>query len=419
MGGLYPTNTREQTFHVEGWRQRHPDLMTMNQHFGRHGFKTIGLGKIYHGTSGPGVDTANWNQWIKIGAPAYGSATRQAAYKAALSASSRQKRGPATESADVPDDKFADGKRATRATEILKELANDGDRFFLAVGFTKPHLPFVAPKRFWDLYKREDFSMPTNAGIPPGYPPYAANLGAAELRAYTDYEGEMPTDFSDEVNRRLLHGYAACTSYVDACLGRVLDALDKTGLAENTIVVLWGDHGWKLGDHSSWVKHTNFECDTRVPLMIRVPGKERDQTTNRLVELIDLYPTLCELTDVPPPAHLQGRSFAALLDDPQAGHRHAAYSSYPAKGGIGHSIRFQKYRYTEWRPRQGGAATVAVLTDLSADPGETTNVIDSPDHAEALKLAKTLLEKRIQLANPRRLDLPSNKQPRSAGKGVE
>lgn len=404
MGGLYPTHTREQTFHVDGWRRRHPDLVTMNQHFGRHGFKTIGLGKVYHNTSGPGVDTPHWDEWIKVRAPAYASATTQAAYKAALASDSRQKRGPATEMADVPDDKFADGQRANKAKEILQRLATTGDRFFLAVGFTKPHLPFVAPKRYWDLYEREKFTMPLNVGIPPGYPPYAANLSASELRAYTDYEGEMPTDFSDEVNQRLLHGYAACTSYVDACLGRVLNALDETGLAENTIVVLWGDHGWKLGDHSSWVKHTNFECDTRVPLLIRVPGKGRSKSTNRLVELIDLYPTLCELVDVPQPPHCQGRSFATLLDDPQAGHRYSAYSSYPAKGGMGHSIRFQKYRYTEWRPRRGGAATAAVLTDLSADPGEVTNVIDSAEHAEAREQAKRLLEKRIQQAAPRSPD---------------
>lgn len=312
------------------------------------------------------------------------------------------KRGPATEIVDAPDDVLADGQRATRAVQVLKRLAKADDPFFLAVGFTKPHLPFVAPKRYWDLYRRADFSMPKNAGIPPGYPPYAANLSAGELRAYTDYEGKKPTDFSDALNRRLLHGYAACTSYVDACLGRVLDALDQTGLADKTIVVLWGDHGWKLGDHSSWVKHTNFECDTRVPLLIRVPGKAKGQGTARLVELIDLYPTLCALTGLPIPKHCQGRSFAQLFDDPTAGHRRSAYSSYPARNQLGHSIRFRNYRYTEWRPKQGGAATAAVLTDLGADPGEVTNVIDSANHAEALRVGKELLEQRIRRAVARR-----------------
>ena len=151
--------------------------------------------------------------------------------------------------------------------------------------------------------------MPSNLGIPPGYPVYAANLTGWELKFYHDFEGNRPTDFSGDLNRRLLHGYAACTSYVDACVGRVLDALDRTGLADNTIVVLWGDHGWKLGDHSTWSKHTTFECDTRVPLLIHVPGKGKGQTSNRLVELIDLYPTLCDLTGIQIPSHCQGPQF--------------------------------------------------------------------------------------------------------------
>ena len=399
MGGLYPTRTREQTFHVAGWRNRHPDLLTMNQHFGRNGFKTIGLGKIYHGTGGPGVDLENWDQWISIKAPAYASAKTQAAFrKASRSKLSNAKRGPATEGADVPDDTFADGKRAIKAAEILEGLAKSGDRFFMAVGFTKPHLPFVAPKKYWDLYQREDFSMPSNVGIPPGYPLYAANTSAGELRAYTDYEGTSPKDFSDELNQRLLHGYAACTSYTDACLGRILDSLERNGLSENTIVVLWGDHGWKLGDHSSWVKHTNFECDTRVPLLIRVPGKASGQVNQQLVELIDQYPTLCELTGIDTPRHCQGRSFAKLFDDTKAVHRKSAYSSYPARKEIGHSIRFDNYRYTEWRPKNGGSATAAVLTDLAADPGEVTNVIDSADHSKALEQAKRILKERVRQA---------------------
>ena len=407
MGGLYPTMTGEQTYHVDGWRKRQPDLLTMNQHFGRHGFKTIGLGKIYHGTGGPGVDLENWDQWLRVTAPAYSSAKIQAAFnKAVRSKSPNEKRGPATEAADVSDDTFADGKRANKAAKILDGLAKSGDRFFMAVGFTKPHLPFVAPKKYWDLYQREDFSMPSNSGIPPGYPLYAANANAGELRAYTDYEGKSPKDFSEALNRRLLHGYAACTSYTDACLGRILDSLDRNGLAENTIVVVWGDHGWKLGDHSSWVKHTNFECDTRVPLMIRVPGKPSGKVTNQLVELIDQYPTLCELAGVETPSHCQGRSFAQLFDDSEATHRNSAYSSYPARKEMGHSIRFGNYRYTEWRPRNGGKASAAVLTDLLADPGEVTNVINSAEHAQALELARRILNERIKQATVSKASVP-------------
>lgn len=400
MGGLYPTRTGEQTFHVNGWRERHPDLLTMNQHFGNNGFTTVGVGKIYHGTGRAGVDEPNWDRWIRLGVPTYVLPENVAAAENYRSGAEGALRGPATELADVPDNTYIDGTRAETAAEVLAGFASSGERFFFAVGFTKPHLPFVAPKRYWDLYERDSFSMPGNDGIPPGYPTRAANLMAAELRAYSDYEGRSPLDFSDETNKRLLHGYAACTSYVDACLGQVLDALESNGLADKTIVVLWGDHGWKLGDHSSWTKHTNFECDTHVPLLVRVPGKADGQETNRLVELIDLYPTLCELTGVPVPGHCQGRSFTALFDDPEAGHRWAAYSSYPMGRATGHSIRFSNYRYTEWRNENDGPVSAAVLTNLRQDPGEVTNVIDDAQHAEALTRAREILQRRIERANP-------------------
>ncbi|MFT5127059.1 MAG: iduronate 2-sulfatase, partial [Rhodothermales bacterium] len=391
MSGLYPTVTGEQSFHVNGWRKRHPNLITMNQHFGTNGYNTIGVGKIYHDSRGPGGDRDSWKQWISIGVSQYALPENleleQAAQQQNKGGAHDPPKGPTTEMADVPDDTYRDGKIARRTSDMLRQLARSPDSpFFLAVGFTKPHLPFVAPKKYWDLYQRSDFAMPSNAGIPPGYPRDAANPIANEMQMYSDYEGKAPTYFSDEMNRRLLHGYAACVSYTDANIGVILDTLKTTGLDKNTIVVLWGDHGWKLGDHSSWCKHTNFECDTRVPLIVRAPGKKTGVASSRLVELIDLFPTLCHAARIPTPAHCQGRSFLKLLDDPETGHRRTAYSSYPAHNTIGHSIRFSKYRYTEWRLNEDtDKVSHRVLTDLAADPGEVTNVIDDPAHSEALQ----------------------------------
>ncbi|MDG2104643.1 MAG: glycoside hydrolase family 3 N-terminal domain-containing protein [Pirellulaceae bacterium] len=401
MCGLYPTMTQEQTFHVSGWRDRHPDLLTMNQHFGQQGYNTIGLGKIYHGHSGAGVDRQNWNRWLNVSAPHYASPEnieilREALEKGDVGNSKDPAKGPLTESADVHDDTYVDGKRASKTVEILQSLGQQNDKpFFLAVGLAKPHLPFVAPQKYWDLYDRNDFSMPANASIPPGYPRHAANLMAHEMHKYSDFEGSSPRDFSDDLNRRLLHGYAAATSYADACVGRIMAGLEQAGLADDTIVVLWGDHGWKLGDHSSWVKHTNFECDTRTPLIIHDPRLVMGQSTSRLVELIDLYPTLCELTGIPTPAHCQGKSFHSILTDPQAGHRMDAYSSYPAGKLLGHSLRLGDFRYTEWR-NQDGATTARVLTDLKADPGEETNVLDDPAYREIATRAAERLEIRIR-----------------------
>ena len=402
MGGLYPTFTKEQTYHVSEWRKRHPNLLTLNQHFKQQGYNTIGLGKIYHGVGGEGVDKTNWNRWISVTSKGHYlkkeniDRLQKAIQEAKVGDRNDPPKGPMTENADVPDDAYVDGKRALKAAELIEKLSKNPDRpFFLAVGMVRPHLPFSAPKKFWDLYNRNDFTMPRNTGIPPGYPIHAANLTAPEMSKYSDFEGNGPKDFSDETNLRLLHGYAAATSYVDSCVGKVLEALENSGLAENTIVVLWGDHGWKLGDHSSWCKHTNFECDTRVPLIIRDPRLKGGQKTPRLVELIDLYPTLCDLTGLPVPEHCQGRSFRPLLEDPQAGHRLDAYSSYPAIKSMGHSIRFKNYRYTEWLGKEGGLVA-NVLTDIAADPGEETNVKDKPEHAEALAYAKKRLSLRVK-----------------------
>jgi len=403
MGGLYPTRTGEQTYHVDGWRKRHPDLLTLQQYFGQQGYFTSGMGKIYHGSSGVGVDESNWDEWQVPKAEKYALEESMAVAKAKLAANpkltSKDVRGTTTEMADVADEVYTDGIVAVEAAKTLRRLAEQEKPFFFAVGFIKPHLPFVAPKKYWDLYDRGDFSMPTNLAVPPGYPSYAANPSAGEMRSYSDYEGKSPLDFSDDLNKRLLHGYAACVSYTDANVGKVLAALDESGLSENTIVVFWGDHGWKLGDHSSWCKHTNFEVDTRVPLIMRKPGGADGIACKSLVELIDLYPTLCDLTGLPVPEHVQGSSFASLLDNPAAPHREAAYSSYPHREHVGHSIRVGDFRYTEWYEKgKGDEPVVQVLTDLAADPGEVTNSVGDPSYAGDLGMAENLLRERMAAA---------------------
>jgi len=402
MGGLYPTKTKEQNYHVTGWRERHPDLLTLQQHFRNEGYRTVGIGKIYHGTGGPGVDPENWDEWMTATGPTYAlQASMAGALENRRANPDRDPadfRGTTTEMADVEDAFYADGARALAAAEKLAELAAGEAPFFFAAGFNKPHLPFVAPKRYWDLYERDSFRLPPNLSWPPGYPDYARNPTAGEMRRYSDYEGRSPLDFSDEFNRRLLHGYAACVSYTDANVGRVLDALESSGAAGNTIVVFWGDHGWKLGDHSSWCKHTNFEVDTRVPLLMRVPGGPAGETVSSPVELIDLYPTLCELAGLPVPGHVQGESFAGLFEDLDSAHRASAYSSYPHGGVTGHSIRMGDYRYTEWIANGSGETEVRVLTDLAEDPGEESNVLDDPARAEDLAKLEDELKERISAA---------------------
>ena len=407
MTGLYPEFTDERTYHVTNWRNRWPNVVTMNQHFKANGYAVVGLGKVYHGAGGPGVDPENWSQWIQVRGKEYANPesmqhTRKS--QSNLPGGRRTRtRGPCTEAGDVADDVYSDGMRALEGARQIKLLAAADKPFFLAVGFTKPHLPFNAPTKYWDLYQREQFSLPKNLSWPPGYPDWARNRQAGELRAYADVPREgTPADFSDELNNRMLHGYHACVSYTDSNVGKLLDALETAGVADNTVVVFWADHGWKLGDHSSWCKHTNFECDAHVPLMIRHPQIATARGESQaLVELIDLYPTLCELCGLDTPKHLQGKSLVPILEDPAAKHRDYAYTSYPhtnsdtKKRVVGHSIRGERVRYTEWWEKGSDKVVARVATDIWADPGETTNLL--PGH-EALAEELSADLKRIVLA---------------------
>lgn len=399
MTGLYPERTGERTYHVTGWRERWADTVTLNQHFLANGYNTIGMGKIYHGSGGEGVDPENWTEWVNVKGSQYVNEESRENMRTSKAGGRTRKRGPSTEAGNTDGDDYPDSQRAATGAVRLAKLAKDDKPFFLAVGFTKPHLPFVAPKKFWNLYQRDSFSMPKNLGVPPGYPKYASNVSAGELRSYSDIpQGNVPpSEFPDELNKRLIHGYHACVSYMDYNVGVLLDALEKSGEADNTIVVFWGDHGWKLGDHSSWCKHTNFECDTRVPLIVRAPGKAK-AASKSLVELIDIYPTLCDLAGLEKPTHLQGKSFIATLEDPKTKHRDFAYSSYShglgkGKSAVGHSLRNGQFRYTEWWEKGTDKVLDKALTDLTADPGETTSAL--PEKASEAELFSKALRARV------------------------
>ncbi len=383
MTSLYPEYTEERTHHVSDWRQRHPKVVTLNQLFKSNGYLTMGVGKIYHSWDGPGVDHSNWNSWVGTQGFKYVNPETMAEAKVQAEAlGNGSSRGPTTEVGivDNAEELYMDGWRAREGVRLLERAIASEQPFFLAVGFSLPHLPFAAPKKYWDLYERDSFALPDNLGIPPGYPEWAANLQPGEMSKYADVpHGGDPKSFSDEMNRRLIHGYHASVSYTDRNVGLLLEALRNSGVRERTIVVLWSDHGWKLGDHHSWCKHTNFECDTRVPLVVMHPGMQSAVgQTDAIVELVDLYPTLAELCDLGTPDGIHGRSFESVLQDPSTAHREFAYSSYPRRPNddiVGHSIRDVRYRYTEWWDAETGEVLARVATDLVDDPGETTNAL--------------------------------------------
>jgi len=369
------TSLRPQTLGIyelsTNFRKSRPEAVTVAQHFKAHGYRTEALGKIFHTGHGNIEDEASWTvPHYKPKAPQYLNPENNAPNTP--EAKEKELRGAATESADVPDDAYPDGQIALEAVRRIEAARGTGEPFFLAVGFLKPHLPFVAPRKYWDLHDPAALPMPLRNTPPEGAPEYAPQFGG-ELRRYKDMPaGNAP--LGEELSRHLIHGYYAATSYMDACAGLVLDALAANGFADNTLVVLWGDHGWHLGDHGMWCKHTNYEQAARIPLMIAKPGGS-GTVSLALVETVDLYPTLAELAGLPIPGGLDGRSFAALLTDPAATHRDHAIHVYPRNDLLGRAIRTDRYRLVEWKKPGADAATAEFeLYDYESDPNETKNL---------------------------------------------
>ena len=288
---------------------------------------------------------------------------------------------------------------ARSRTEAIARLRAAKERadtsFFLAVGFLKPHLPFCAPKKYWDLYDRAAFKLSDRRTPPDGAPSFAPQFGG-ELRQYRDIPEKGALD--DELQRTLIHGYHAAISYMDAQLGRVLDALDELDLAKNTLIVLWGDHGWHLGDHGMWCKHTNYEQAARIPLIVAGPGIAQGRTS-ALVESVDLYPTLGELAGLPEPSAVEGRSFVATLRDPSAPTKDHVIHVYPRGERIGRAIRTAQYRLVEWKiPGEPAEAADLELYDYEADPFETKNL--AAEKPELVVKLRAILSEKYPEARP-------------------
>lgn len=250
----------------------------------------------------------------------------------------------------------------------------------------KPHLPFVAPRKYFDLYPPADqIALPPNDEPPAGAPSYA-NTSFGELRGYDGMPKKGPVP--QQQARELIRAYNASVSYVDAQVGRLMAELDRLGLRENTIIVLWGDHGWHLGEQGQWCKHTNFENATRNAMMISVPGRHKQPgaKSDALVETVDLYPTLCELAGLALPDGLEGTSFVPLLADPSRAWKSAAFSQYPRGPKVmGYSIRTDRYRYTEWQNTADNKPLATELYDHQTDPAEAVNIAEKEDQAEVVK----------------------------------
>ncbi|MGJ8642098.1 MAG: sulfatase [Luteolibacter sp.] len=449
MTGMRP-DTSGITHNYVKIRESNPDVITLPQQFGANGYQTVYLGKIFHHGD---LDEASWNQQPTPRHPGKNLAKggfalpenqkikQETAQEMAARYGDVSKlglaMGPAYESVDVPDNTYGDGDNTDRAITTLNKLVAGADQpFFLAVGYNKPHLNWVAPKRYWDLYDPEEIPMATETSGPEG----GAQVGlhpSFELRVRSGIP--KTGDLSPELARTLKHGYLACVSYVDAQVGRLLDALDESGVRDNTIIIIWSDHGYHLGEMGVWGKATNYEIAARVPMMIwtpDMPAGSRGKKVNSMVELIDMYPTLCDLAGIPQPAHVEGTSFKPVIEDTSLTWKTAAFTQFPSpalrewgafpirpamretyfgsllseiEGRIqkqmgekwdrelfenhlmGYSMRTARYRLIVWKDTRVPEA-IPLFTELydhETDPSETKNVADQNPEVVA-KLSEQL-----------------------------
>ncbi len=384
MTGIRPTPERFLSYDV--WAQKDaPGILPISGHFKNNGYHTISNGKIFHHR---GDWAGSWSE--EAWRPRGSWRNYQLAENKELDAKGPRRAGPAYECARVGDDAYFDGMIAAKAISDLRRLKNMHKPFFLALGFLKPHLPFNAPKKYWDMYKREEIDLADNPFRPKDAPD-AALHNWGELRAYHGIPRKGPLE--DDAARTLIHGYYACVSYTDAQIGRVLAELDRLGMRDNTVVVLWGDHGWNLGEHGLWCKHCNFETSLHSPLIVRAPGYGEGVRSNALTEYLDIYPSLCEMCGIPTPEHLEGGSFVPLMRNPSLAWKKAVFSRY----FNGDSVKTDRYRYTEWR-RKDGRSYARMLYDHKADAGENRNISEEPENREVVEELSAMLG-RLRRAN--------------------
>lgn len=384
-------------------RDKNPEVVTLPQLFKQNGYTTAALGKIFDQRSvDKKHDEVSWTEPYKnkykypdaYGAPLLGHYQNPEMKKKYGNASEEDMAEVkvSTESADVPDDAYADGAMINEAVQDLRKYGSSGKPFFLAVGIRKPHLPFVAPKKYWDLYSRENIEVATWQK-PAIDGPQISYHSSGELRGNTDIKALVKDDeqlnLSVDKQKELIHGYYASISYMDALVGKLLAELKSSGLDKNTIIILWGDHGWHLGDHNLWNKHSNFEQATRAPLMISLPNQKSKIIYNSITEFVDVYPTLAELAGLPTANNLDGKSLVSSLKGEKQTVKEFAISQYPRnkdkENYMGYALRTKQYRFVEWikdfRTTQKFdplSVHAIELYDYDKDPLETKNLANDP-----------------------------------------
>jgi iduronate 2-sulfatase len=435
MTGLRPDSTR--VWHLGNkFRKINPDAVTMPQYFSENGYHTVNLGKMFHNYM---PDSISWDEpdlrperykkpnWLgRDGETFYISETVQASQvlKRDSLLKLRPKRyadgwntGPAWEAADVHDSMYYDGAQNELTKKTLTRLAKMDKPFYMGLGYFRPHLPFTAPKKYWDLYDKDNIPLAANPEIPKNAPLHTMN-SMYELRHYDGFNhiGHPTSSYrmSQDTIRTLRHGYYASVSYVDALLGDIIAHMKTIGIYDNTIIVVWGDHGWKLGDHNSWGKMTNYNIDLKVPMIVRYPNQDnKGGQSHGITELVDLFPSVCELAGIDVPNYMQGTSFVPLIKDPKRYWKKAAFSQFhrrpkvsaDGKRYMGYSINTEAYHYIEWYgwdPKKGerGEFKVSELYDTVNDPTETINIAQQETYKNVISNLSIQLREGWENAKP-------------------
>lgn len=377
MTGLRPDSLKIYDLGTN-FRSTCPEVITLPQHFKNHGYTSESIGKIYHIWHGNHDDTLSWskkpwNPWLVTNPPSNPSIRRNDTFKLHTSRPMYKGKPIAWNASEFPEAFEQDSKITQYAIERLKALKDSS--FFLGVGYLKPHLPFNAPKKFWDLYDPSSFDLPTTV-LPANAPKYAMNDDGELTCCYAGFD-TIRFPLNEGYTRSLTHGYYACISFIDAQIGMLRKALDELGMAENTLIVLWSDHGFKLGEYGHWCKHTNYEIDIHVPLMFFNPQKKTKAHENQtIVELLDVYPTICDEVGLEKPGHLQGKSLSPLIDAQKFEEKYFAISQWPKGNLMGYSLRLKNYHYIAWFKHGTFELVAEELYDLDKDPDELVSLVE-------------------------------------------
>ncbi len=420
MTGLRPDSTKVWDLWTD-FRDKIPDVVTLPQYLKHNGYHSVAIGKIYHNIF---PDTLSWSEpklYLKqfpFDPDAYyvtnkNLAIQQTKIDDIIARGNKESakdefghyylKASATESPEVHDTAYYDGAQTVTALNKLEELAKKEKPFFFGVGYYRPHLPFNAPKKYWDLYNRDSISLASNPFIPNNAPPFSVNT-LKEIKGYSDFK-DTPSPSEGSINKKnarlLKHGYYASVSYVDAQVGKLIEKLKKLGIYDNTIIVLWGDHGYKLGEHNGWTKFTNYNIDTHVPFIIKSnDARHNHKTINQFVEMVDVFPTLCDLTGLEIPENIHGMSALPIMNDNSKKGKEAVFAQFLKESywavpegneQMGYSILTDDFHYIAWQDWKSKDWGVTELYDLNKDPNENVNVAENQSYASIVHM----LDKRL------------------------